>query len=98
MNKAESYNVSIYDDEYALLSDEPKEFVTRAATQVDEAMREIAEKTGLKDSKKIAVLAALRMASQLTKVESERAVAQEEKEKLIDQIDQELFDLSDTLR
>ncbi len=94
MNKAESYKVSIYGDEYTLLSDEAEELVTRAAAQVDEAMREIAEKTGLKDSTKIAVLAALRVVSQLTKMKSEMATAQKEKEKLIDQIDQELFGLS----
>jgi len=61
--------IEIFDDQYSLISDEKEENLLFAAKLIDTHMREIAEKSSLKDEKKIAVLAALRVASKLVNVE-----------------------------
>ena len=57
-------------------------------------MKEISEKSGIVDNKKIAVLAALRIASRLLQQESEIEKSRQKKEELVDRIEQELRSIS----
>lgn len=61
--------VEIFNDQYSLISDEKEADVLKASLMVDKLMREIADKSNLNDDKKIAVLAALRIASKLVTLE-----------------------------
>jgi cell division protein ZapA len=69
MNEAKNYTIRVFNDQYVIQSDEPDELVRSAAQRVDALMHEIAAKNKNIDQKKVAVLAALRLASQLVHME-----------------------------
>lgn len=87
MNK---YKVSIFGETYVLTSDESETQVAAAAGQVDVLMREIASYAQGVDARRIAVLVALRLASQLQNLESHLEHKRQEASKLADLIDREL--------
>ena len=91
--KVESYKVSILDEAYTLVSDEGKESVFMVAQRVDALMREIAEKLKNSDSKRIAVLAAIKLANQLQSLENRIAKKDLEESHLVDYINRELASL-----
>ena len=91
MENIKKYSITICGDQYSLMSDEPEETITNAAALVDATMQEIAQHSKISDIKKIAVLAALRIACKATEFESDLDAIRRQKEKLIDHIDQELF-------
>lgn len=87
MPKSRTFKVSIFNDTYSLISDEPEERVLAAVAMVDTLMKELAEKAGSVDPKRLAVLACLKTASQLL----EQKVSQEDAcQRLIEQVDHEL--------
>jgi len=62
--------IEIFGDHYSLLSDEDEKDVLSAAKLIDSLMKDIADRSGLYDQKKIAVLAALQISSKLIRLES----------------------------
>jgi len=67
------YRVNILDEHYSLVSDEPAELVFNAAHIVNSLMKEVALKNAGNigvDIKKIAILAALQLASQLVSLKN----------------------------
>lgn len=67
-NERTQYRVNILDEHYSLVSDEPAELIFNAAHIVNSLMKEVALKNAGNagvDIKKIAILAALQLASQL---------------------------------
>jgi len=62
--------IEIFNDQYSLVSDEREQDVLKASQVVDKLMREIADKSGLHDDKKIAVLAALQIANKIVNLEN----------------------------
>lgn len=92
--ESKCYKVTIFSDQYSLLSDETEARITESALLVDMIMKEISEKSGIVDNKKIAVLAALRIASKLLQRESEIEKNRQKKEELVDRIEQELRTIS----
>lgn len=69
------YKVDIFGEQYVLVSDEAAELVINSASLVDSLMKEIAAKStgniGI-DTKKIAVLVAVQIASQLVSLNNEK--------------------------
>lgn len=55
--------VSIFGESYSLITDEPEDHLQKAVHLVDSCMRDIACKTEITDTKSIAVLVALQVAS-----------------------------------
>ncbi len=88
--KPKTFKASIFGEVYSFITDEPEQQLQQAASMVDLLMREIAEKSNLVDSKRLAVLVALRMASRMVDLESQIAKRHQENERLIDLIDREL--------
>lgn len=70
MNKRKKYTVEIFSDHYLLASDDSEENVLQVSSMIDDLMRDIANKSGNRDHKKIAILAALQVGSLLLKAES----------------------------
>lgn len=91
IHKTKNYKVTIFGDQYTLASDEAEEHVIKTARLLDILMQEISQASKLTDAKKIAVLAGLRIASQLVTRESEQEAVNLQNKKLIDRIDRELF-------
>ena len=92
-NEKKSYRVQIFGDEYTVISDEPENQVIQAATLIDSLMHEIIQNAQLTDPKKIAVLAALRVASKLLDCEQSLATDNNKKVALVEYIEQELLAL-----
>lgn len=63
MNGSKSYKVSIFGEIYSLVSDESEQHISEAANRVDGMMKEVAHATGVQDTKRLAVLVALRLMS-----------------------------------
>ncbi len=90
MNEKKSYKVQIFEEHYVLSSDEAEALVIEAAEMVDASMKEISHHFALTDVKKIAVLAALRIANQLLHSERKQNNNEQTVGALKDYIDQEL--------
>lgn len=94
MNEKKNYKVQIFEESYVLSSDESESLVLKAAEMVDACMKEISHHTTITDSKKIAVLSALRIAEKLLHFEREYSKEEEKKVTLKNYIEQELSLLS----
>ncbi|HVX00800.1 MAG TPA: cell division protein ZapA, partial [Candidatus Babeliaceae bacterium] len=57
------YKLSIFGEAYTIVSDESEEILLKAAKQLDGLMREVSQKSQIADAKRIAVLAALQIAT-----------------------------------
>lgn len=71
MNEAKNYIVRILNDQYTLCSDESEEHITQSSDLVNLFIRDIIDRNKQMEHKKVAVLAALRMASRLLQMEAE---------------------------
>jgi len=90
MNKEKKrYEVTIFGDQYVLVSDESSERVMDVAQRVDLLLRDIAEASKLSDSKKIAVLAALQTMDKVVALEAEAEEKRVRHKDLMSRIDQE---------
>ena len=88
------YHVSIFGDQYILMSDEGPEVVEALSHKVDLLMHEIATKTECKDAQRIAVLVALKLMHQLQELEQNLQQKDQEESQLIHYINQQLSSLS----
>jgi cell division protein ZapA (FtsZ GTPase activity inhibitor) len=88
--EAKSLKLRIFDKEYTIVSDESEERVKQTAYLVDSLMREIVEHAKKLPEERIAVLAALRLASQLLAIESKEKQATAKAESLNALLDREL--------
>lgn len=86
------YNVSILDDTYSLISDEPENHVRHAVELVDTCMRQLASKSSDIDIKKIAVLVAIQLASKMINSQNDTHDIHASIDKLVQQIDDQLVD------
>lgn len=90
---AKKYKVTIFGDSYGLVTDEAEEHIVQAASLVDAHMTEIASRIESVDGKKLAVLAALQIASKLRQSELVIAQTHEKNLHIIDTIDNTLEEL-----
>lgn len=84
------YKVSIFGENYVLVSDEASDTFFKSVEYVDSLMKEISEKSRLTDVKKLAVLVALQAASSMFAQERNVEKANDSVASLIHQIDKEL--------
>lgn len=94
MDKAKSLKLRIFDKEYTVVSDESEERVIKTAELVDSLMREIVEHAKKLPEERIAVLAALRLASKLLTIESKIEQERQKQDALNRFLDRELTLLS----
>lgn len=90
MNEAKRFDIQLYGESYSIISDESEEKVDEIAKHVDDLMRSIAQRTGLSDVKKIAVLTALKLATSLDKLEQASVGYEQACMKLAELVDQKL--------
>jgi len=88
MNESKKYNVTILGESYSIVSDESENHVKQSAELVDTLMREISGKSKLLDIKKVAVLAALCIASKTKHLEVELINSTHKQEELGNLIDE----------
>ncbi len=88
--QTKQYKITILDNEYSLVSDESELYVQSTVNYVDSLMKEVLEKSRLADQTKVAVLAALQIASELLHLQEEQKANQQEYAVLIDKIEKQL--------
>lgn len=88
--QTKQYKITILDNEYSLMSDESEVHVQGTVQKVDALMKEIREKSRLTDQTKVAVLAALQIASELLHLQQEQISSQQSCELLIEKIEKHL--------
>ena len=86
-NEKKRYKVTIFGQDYTLISSDPEEQVREAARLVDETMREIAGKSVSIDQQKIATLAALHMATSVVQAKVTAARQVQRHQALVASID-----------
>ena len=86
-NEKKRYKVTIFGQEYTLISSEHEEQVREAARLVDETMQEIAGKSVAIDQQKIATLAALHMATSVVQAKVTAARQVQRHQALVASID-----------
>lgn len=89
-DKVKKCKVSIFGETYWLITDESEQQITAAANLVDTWMRDIAQSSQISDSKRIAVLVALQLASKTLAAQDALDKHQQHDRKLIDFIDREI--------
>lgn len=64
-------NVEIFGQEYTVIGDKPPEYITKVAGEVDEMMKKVHKNNPQMPPLKVAVLAALNLADELTKTKED---------------------------
>lgn len=93
-NALDTYAVSIFDDTYTLMSDEGSAAVALLAQRVDTLMREISLKTASNDTRRVAVLALIKVVHQLQTLEQQLQQKHNEESELVNYINQQMSALS----
>ena len=91
MNESKKYNVTILGEVYSIVSDESEDHVKQSAELVNTLMKEISEKSKLLDIKKVAVLAALCVASKTKHLQAELETSTGKQEQLGSLIEEALL-------
>lgn len=86
-SQMKKYKAHILGETYSIVSDEKESFILESVQSVDSVMREISEKMPTMDKQKVAVLAALKIASD--KIHLEHFIEEEKKlsSKIMDVLD-----------
>lgn len=91
MYEKKRYIVRILGDDYTIISDEPDNHVMASAKQVDDLMADIITKVPSASIQKVAVLAALRIASDLLHTQTHRKESDSKIEACIEKIEHALL-------
>lgn len=86
-NTVKKHVVTIGDEVYTLLADEPEAVVLAAVRQLNELMAAISLQSSVADKKKIAVLSALQMAILLTQCKQQLAAMELDQQALVRSIE-----------
>jgi cell division protein ZapA (FtsZ GTPase activity inhibitor) len=89
-NTAEKYTVSLFGDTYTLMSDEGSAAVAVLAQRVDTLMQEISLKTACTDSRRVAILALVKVCHQLHTLETQLQQRNHEESQLVNYIEQQM--------
>ncbi len=94
MKTVERYTISVFGEQYTIMSDDGPEAVALLAVRADALMRDIAAKTAVRDVKRISILALLKVIHQLQEFESDKQKKDHEGSQLVQYINQQLSSLS----
>lgn len=92
-HEKKNYKIQIFGDQYTLVSDEAEAHLIQSANLIDELMQTISQNYHITSPKKIAVLAALRIAYKSIILEGELDRDNQKVAVLIDLIDQDVLSL-----
>ncbi len=66
---AKKYKITIFGDSFTIVTDESEEHIMHAALRVETQMKELAERLGATDVKRLAMLASFQIVSKLLHLE-----------------------------
>lgn len=88
-----NYKLLIFGNYYSVVSDESQSQLAHAASIVDSVMKEISTKVPQIDEKRVAVLAALQLASKIIALEAQIEHTSVRHKELVDRIEHECISL-----
>ncbi|HBR70381.1 TPA: hypothetical protein DIC20_04450 [Candidatus Dependentiae bacterium] len=88
MSELKKQTITIFDDFYTIVSDEPENIFSQAIDYTNDLMSSISLQSKITDKKKVAVLSALQMAIQIQKFEERLAVLKSKEKDLIASVNQ----------
>ncbi len=91
--EAKTYKIHVFGTDYHIVSDEAEAHIVQAAALVDKTMQEIASGAVRADKQKVAVLAALQMASSLLYSQESTTQRKNKEDALVTRIEQVLASL-----
>ncbi len=83
MSEIKKRTVTIFDELYTILSDEPEELLSQAVTYVNDNVHTLSQKAGVQDKTKVALLSALQIAIELQKSNIKLALLEEQEKRLL---------------
>jgi len=90
MSELKKQTITIFDDHYTIISDEPDELFAQAVEYTNKLMASISVQSGIVDKKKIAVLSTLQMAVQIRKLEHQLNSWRQKEEELVASVNRHL--------
>lgn len=93
MNEAKNYTIRVLNDQYVVKSDETQEHIDASAHMVNQLINEILEHNKHIDHKKVAILAALRIASSALHAQEELGLVRNKEQDMIMMLEQQLCQL-----
>lgn len=90
MHEVKKYQLNILGESFTIVSDEPEQEITKAIGYVDSLMKEFSIKSCSADTKKIALLTAIKIACKMINIESEYEKLMDRENKIVSLIDKEL--------
>ena len=90
MSELKKQTITIFDDSYTIVSDEPEEVFSQAVSLIDTLMTKISLQSKIADKKRVAVLSALHMAVRVKNLEVELASLKDKEQSLISSVDKVL--------
>lgn len=88
------YQINVFEESFTIVSDDSEELVMDTVSYVNCLMKEISQKSAILDPKKIAILAALKIAGKMLKLESELDKTKKDEDHLLNLIEKEFSSLS----
>jgi cell division protein ZapA (FtsZ GTPase activity inhibitor) len=88
MSELKKQTITIFDDSYTVVSDEPEKVFSQAVSLVNDLMSKISLQSKVADKKKVAVLSALHMAVNVKNLEDELALVKNKEQLLINSVDE----------
>ena len=90
ISEPKQYSVTIFNEEYTIVSDESEQHVTEATQLVNSVIQEITAKAPTMDPKRVAVLAAIRLASNVVSLDEQQLMRKQKEEALVGLVEQAL--------
>ena len=90
MNDIDKYTVSLFGESYQIVSDENEEHLVETSQRVDQMMQDVSRESGITDYRRVAVLAALQLASNVQKLEQQIDDYDSKGQQLVEHIEREM--------
>ncbi len=90
MNDINKYTVSLFGESYTIVSDENEEHLVETSQRVDQMMQDVSRESGITDYRRVAVLAALQLASNVQKLEQQIDDYDSKGQQLVEHIEREM--------
>lgn len=88
MSELRKQTITIFDDFYTIVSDEPEDLFSQAIDYTNNLMSSISLQCKIADKKKVAVLSALQMAIQIQKFEEQLLAVKNKENELVSSVNQ----------
>jgi len=91
MESINKYTISLFGESYTIVSDENEEHLLATSDRLDQMMKDVSRESGITDYRRVAVLAALQLASNVQKLEQQIEDYDSKGQQLVEHIEREMI-------